>query len=260
MQIEDHRIDLWYVHDEAIIDHDLKSQYYDLLSADEKQRLHRFYFEKDRHQFLITRALLRVVLSKYHEKIKPKEWKFDTNKYGKPFISNIEKGQAINFNLSHSKNLIILAVAQHEKLGIDVEYLMRKGGLIELANAFFSPKEVSQLDLLDDEIKMRRFFDLWTLKEAYVKACGMGLSISLSDFSYIFNKYDQFHIEFNSERIDTPENWYFWRVNISEKHAISLALKSKVEKQKFEIEVMEILPLQHDYKVDFEIRFCHGVG
>ncbi|WP_198538358.1 4'-phosphopantetheinyl transferase family protein [Marinicella sediminis] len=255
--IASNQIDLWYVQDEAIVDAKVKSDCHGLLSAAEKSQMSRFYFAKDRHQYMVTRSLLRVVLSKYHKDVEPREWQFETNAYGRPYIANETQAPRVHFNISHAKNLVMLAIAQHEYLGVDVEYLERKGNWLDIADTFFSPDEVEQLLALEDlEKKKQRYFDLWTLKEAYVKACGMGLSIPLSDFSFIFNDEDELNIQFKTGRKDVPEKWRFWRIELSDEHAISLAIRREGAEE-IAIQIKAALPLKGETNVEYTFRGHH---
>lgn len=247
-------IELWCVDDESVVDEALKLAYLKLLSVNERDQMARFYFPKDRHQYLVTRALVRVVLSKYHPEVRPQDWQFSTNAYGKPYIVNQTKDATVHFNISHAKNMVMLAISSHEFTGVDVEHLKREGDLYEIADAFFSPDEVAQLLTLQDErLKKQRYFDLWTLKEAYVKACGMGLSLPLTDFSFIFDAHDRVGIQFNAGRTDSAEHWRFWRIGLSAQHAIALAIRHE-EHLDFTIQIRKLMPLQCETMAEFSLR------
>jgi len=236
-------IHLWYVHDQDIHDSHLLSEYYNLLSNEERSQHKRFYFQKDRHQYLITRALVRSVLSLYVNRIPPEQWQFEKNAYGKPFISNRQLEIPLCFNLSHTQNLVVMAVTLGREIGVDVEYLPRLGKMIEIADHFFSPTEVEQLRALPEEKQKTRFFDLWTLKEAYIKACGMGLSIPLDHFSFSFSPQGKIEISFEPERNDQPEHWQFWQIHPAEMHKIAMALKDDAPDGAYAITMRKIIPL-----------------
>ena len=188
MIIRPNEIHLWHTQDEHITDSPLIHLYHQYLSDEESKQQKRFHFEKHKHQYLITRALVRSVLSLYDDNISPEAWEFKSNAYGKPYISNTNSCLPLCFNLSHTENFIVLAVSLSCDVGIDVEYLPRHGAMEEIAESFFSKAEVIELKKLPKEQQKQRFYDLWTLKEAYIKACGMGLSIPLNHFSYDFTK------------------------------------------------------------------------
>lgn len=255
MNISAHEIHLWYVHDQNIHDSHLLSEYYNFLNREERLQQKRFYFEKDRHQYLITRALVRSVLSLYVNQISPEKWKFKKNAYGKPFISNNSLLIPLRFNLSHTDNLVVMAVTLDREIGVDVEYLPRLGKTLEIASHFFSPIEVEHLLALPPEKQKSRFFDLWTLKEAYIKACGMGLSIPLDHFSYSFSQQGKIEIHFEPERDDQPKYWQFWQINPNESHKISMAIKGNITNGSYSISMRKIIPLDKIVEVNYPIAY-----
>jgi len=255
VNISDNEIHLWFAYDQDISDDGLLSKYHQLLNQEESTQQARFHFEKHRHQYLITRAMVRTVLSSYVNSISPEEWRFKKNKYGKPSISNKSLTMPLRFNLSHTDKLIIMAVTLDNEIGVDVEYLPRRGNPLDIAERFFSAKELEQLFQLPVEKRQERFFDLWTLKEAYIKACGMGLSIPLDHFSYSFSESGGISIDFVPERCDQPELWQFWQVNPNETHKISMALKrtSAELNNELSISMREFVPLSEIKTVYYPI-------
>jgi 4'-phosphopantetheinyl transferase len=139
-----------------------------LLSPDEQQRADRFRFEKDRTKFIITRGLLRTVLSRYLA-IAPAQIEFSYTPKGKPLLS-----APISFNVSHSHQMALFAIASYPRIGIDLEHL-RPIDAVPLAQRFFSPQEAAILSALTGAEQQRAFFRGWTQKEAYLKATGDGL-------------------------------------------------------------------------------------
>ncbi len=256
MTISAYEIHLWYVQDQNIDDSQLLSQYHNLLNNEERLQQKRFHFERDRHQYLITRALVRSVLSLYVNTTSPEKWKFKKNAYGKPFISSSSLAVPLCFNLSHTNNFVVMAVTLDQEIGVDIEYLPRLGKMLEIANHFFSPIEIEQLHALPAEKQTNRFFDLWTLKEAYIKACGMGLSIPLDHFSFTFSQQGEIEIDFEPERNDQPRYWQFWQIRPSEIHKISVAVKDYMTHGSYSISMRKIIPLEKIEEVDYPI--AHG--
>lgn len=152
-----------------------------VLATEEQTRADRFHFEKDRSRFIVARALLRVILGHYLA-CPPDELRFDYNPYGKPSLAPNFRNSTIQFNLSHSHALVLYAIAENRKVGIDVELIRPIDNLMGIAKSFFSPNETAELRSLSDEMKPRGFLNCWTRKEAYIKAKGRGLSIPLSQF------------------------------------------------------------------------------
>lgn len=256
MAISHNEIHLWYAYDDSIKDSSLLSQYLNILNDEERVQQQRFHFEKHRHQYLITRATVRSVLSYYAPEISPAQWTFEKNEYGKPSITNKNVAVPLRFNISHTDQLIVMAVTLDRDLGVDVEYLPRLGKMLEIANSFFSPAEAQQLLALPAELQRNRFFDLWTLKEAYIKACGMGLSIPLDHFSYSFSDNGKISIDFKSERNDQPEYWQFWQMRPNDDYKVAMAIKSDATNVAYKVSMREIVPLSKITAVNYPIS--HG--
>ena len=217
-------IHLWVI-DESSVDDALLANYWSLLSVDEVQRHERLRLEGDRRRLLVTRAAIRSVLSDYFPEVLPAQWQFGRNAWGRPTIAAPVPDSSIQFNISHAQGLIVIAVTERGDLGVDVEYSGRRCRMLALANRYFSAREVAALQSLSASAQRERFFDLWTLKEAYIKACGMGLAISLRSFSFDFTK-EGISIAFAAERRDEPEAWQFWQMQAAPQHRLAIALKS----------------------------------
>jgi len=145
------------------------------LSQDERGRAARFVTQRDRERFVAARGRLREILAKYAA-CDPAAVAFNYNPHGKPRL----RGGGPNFNLSHSENLAILAIADSAEIGVDLEAIrpLRE----DIAERFFSPTEVLELRGLPDDDQVKGFYRCWTLKEAFVKAVGMGLTLPLDGF------------------------------------------------------------------------------
>ena len=130
------------------------------------------------------------------------------------------------FNLSHTPGLAICAVGGQQALGIDVEDVTRKTETVDIADRFFSPSEVRALKALPTAEQSERFFAYWTLKESYIKACGMGLAIPLNHFSFAVEPHQPVAISFDAARDDDPSRWHFRRYALDKKYMVALALGS----------------------------------
>ncbi|MDG2090635.1 MAG: 4'-phosphopantetheinyl transferase superfamily protein [Gammaproteobacteria bacterium] len=239
--IQTNEIDLWLVENEKVTEQAMLDEYQGLLNSEEQKRLEHFVFPKHKKQFLISRALVRTVLGQYLEQ-PPESLVFARNAYGKPRIASFEKTAPISFNLSHTNDLSVLAVSQNNELGVDAEYLTRKVDILKLANRYFSKQEYDELAALDVKEFDKRFFKLWTLKEAYIKACGMGMAIPLRDFSFSFNN-EEIAISFSEERDDLPERWQFWQFDYKSKFQLALAQKRKSKEGLKKIVIKQGRPL-----------------
>lgn len=151
-----------------------------VLSIDEKARANRFFFQRDRNRFIATRGILRELLGGYVNRA-PGHLEFDYGPQGKPTLRTELPQQSVQFNVSHSHDVALLAFAIGRHLGVDVE-LVRKFAGEEIAERYFSSQEVMELRSLSPSLQDEGFFLCWTRKEAYVKARGEGLHVPLKSF------------------------------------------------------------------------------
>jgi 4'-phosphopantetheinyl transferase len=176
-----------------------------VLSEDERARSERFHFDEDRLAFVVAHGLLRLALSG-HARVTPEAWTFSADTYGKPSIAAPEA--ALGFSLSHTRGLVGCAVTRTRPLGIDVEDASRPAPL-EVAERYFVAGERRDIMAAAPERRGRRFFEYWTLKEAYVKACGLGLSLPLDRFEFRRDADGNWTIAFAPPPLDDPDAWWF---------------------------------------------------
>lgn len=195
-----------------------------LLSDDEQVRMARFVFERDRDAFLLTRALVRTMLSRY-ARVAPAEWRFIENEHGRPELLDRPAEVAdLRFNISHTRGLIACAVTVGREVGIDVEDINR-GLTHDVAGRFFAPAEVDDLHALPEREQALVFFDYWTLKEAYIKARGFGLALPLGDFAFKLNPPHAPAISFAPALQDEPATWQFVQDWPTPAHRFALAVR-----------------------------------
>ena len=160
----------------------LRRDYFDdALSPEDRMRAARFRFAVDRRRFTVARASLRLVLARYLE-AGPADLRFEHGAYGKPRLAIDQNRYGVQFNLSHSNQLALIAIARYREVGVDVEFIRPDFATDETAEHFFSSAELRQFASIDAETKTQAFFDCWTRKEAYIKARGEGLSFPLDQF------------------------------------------------------------------------------
>lgn len=213
-------VHLWLVTDE--VDGEQAVDYRQLLSADERRREQRFHFRKDRDRFLMTRALVRTALSRY-EPVDPGEWVFTANAYGRPEIDVLSMGPVdLCFNVSHTAGLIVLGVTRSRALGIDVENVCARMNPIEAAKQVFSATELATLARLPAEHQLDRFFEYWTLKESYIKARGMGVSIPLDKFSIQLEQDGLIDLQITPELCDDPRRWQLCQIRMGGAYVLAL--------------------------------------
>ena len=156
-----------------------------ILSTDERIRASRFRFHTDSDRFIAARSSLRTILARYLW-TQPAELKFGVNPFGKPHLTGSQDKLGLRFNLSHSHDMALLAVARNRDVGVDIEFRRSDFVSDDVARRFFSRSERNQLGAIAPEQKTEAFFNCWTRKEAYIKARGEGLSFPLDQFDVSF--------------------------------------------------------------------------
>lgn len=152
-----------------------------LLTRDEIDRAGKFHFQKHRDQFVVARGVLRTIIGRYLS-LAPAQLRFSYNHYGKPALDEALASYQLCFNVSHSHELALFAFTRHRQIGLDIEYMREDFASEEIAERFFSRREVLTLLGLPAHLRTEGFFNCWTRKEAYIKADGKGLSIPLDQF------------------------------------------------------------------------------
>jgi 4'-phosphopantetheinyl transferase len=200
------------------------SSYAQLLTDDERARMARLVFDRDRDAFLMTRALVRTMLSRYAP-VAPAEWRFIATEYGRPEILDRPADLPdLRFNISHTRGMIACAVTIGREVGIDIEDINR-GLTHDVAGRFFADAEVDDLHALPEHEQARVFFDYWTLKEAYIKARGFGLALPLGDFAFKLNPPHAPAISFAPALQDEPASWQFVQDWPTPEHRFALAVR-----------------------------------
>jgi 4'-phosphopantetheinyl transferase len=195
--------------------------YCDLLSDDERERAAQLVFEAHRNVFVTTHAFVRATLSRYAT-VAPSEWSFATNDYGRPRVCQPSFGD-LDFNLAHSDGIAVCLVGRGI-LGVDVEDLSRRAPL-DVVDQFFSAIEVQSLMQRPIELRPRRFYEYWTLKESYIKACGMGLSLPLDRFAFDLDSERVPSISFLPPIEDDASRWQFTLLMPTTRHLVAAALR-----------------------------------
>lgn len=212
-------IHLWCVRNE---DED-SGAHLSLLSPEELERMTRLQVPSMRQQFVTTRAAIRTVLSGCFPGVAPRDWDFARNPWGRPMLVNAQAKGRVSFNIAHTNGLIVIALSGSGEVGVDVEKSARAARALALAERYFSASEAVALRTLPAAEQQKRFLDLWTLKEAYIKACGKGLAIPLRQFSFILDE-APLRIVFDEQRPDEPSRWQFWQLQVGRAHLVGLAL------------------------------------
>ncbi len=241
MNISPNHVDVWCV----FLDDGNAPWPYDsyraLLAPDEAARWARLQTDRTRQQYLVTRALARDVLARYSG-VPPSELVFTRNAHGKPALAH-PAGCPTTFNLSDTKGLSVCAVASACAIGVDVERLARTMAHAEIATRFFSPAEAAYLATFYGERGRQEFLRLWTLKEAFVKARGMGLSIPLKTFSILPQSDQPPRVSFAGHGHGQPSDWQFLQIRLRHSFQIAVAV-SMPETSVVTVRLSTLIPLR----------------
>ena len=216
--LEDKEIHIWFIPIDNFLNDVEKLTGF--LSKEEVLKSGKFYSENDSNKFIILRAILRKILGTYLD-TDPQSIRFKNNPFGKPFIHPDSDDDKIKFNLSHSGNYGVYAFSRDSETGIDIEKERPVGDMNAMAKRFFSTKEVDVLMSLPQEEQMNAFFKCWTMKEAYVKACGKGFSVPLDKFAIDFNSDSPqlLNVDWEPEEIT---KWAIYNINTPPGYVTSL--------------------------------------
>jgi 4'-phosphopantetheinyl transferase len=192
-----------------------------LLNTEERQQHQRFIPPAKRHEFLVTRVLVRSVLGEILG-MAPETLRFVHNQWGRPALAPDLMTSPLHFNISHTDGLIVCLVSTDNEIGVDTELFSRAPNLLALAPTVFAPKEISELFALPIPDQAERAVILWTLKESYIKARGMGLALPLDGFAFRFEA-DQVRLEVEPGLEDDGAGWQFQWLRFGS-HCISTAI------------------------------------
>ncbi len=242
-------VHLWISEPEAVSNPRLLAAYEGLLDAQERERHQKFRFEKHRREFLVSRALVRLTLSRYAP-VAPGDWHFVKNEFGRP---DVHPGAHswLRFNLSHTNGMVLCAVTVDANIGVDVEDWARRSTPVELSDRFFAPEEAAALRALPPPNQAKRFFEYWTLKEAYIKARGVGLSVPLKWFSFHLRSGSPPRITFDPRLADEPDAWQFFQLQPSARYQAGLAVRRPRELP-LTVRCWRTVPLSWDESVPWE--------
>lgn len=200
-------VDLWLGqlegHSQGRLDH-----YASLLSPAELEANRRFSRDNLRRQDILCRGMLRQLLAQYLA-VPAQDIPLCRSAGGKPGID--DEAYSLKFNYSHSGDLVLFAFAEGVDLGVDIERVSGRRNALGIARSFFAPAEYEALLQLPPEQQLSAFYRYWTLKEAYLKARGEGISTGLAGFAFVLDPLQQslIDITFPDGRSDHPQHWWF---------------------------------------------------
>ena len=208
---------IWLIHTDSYSAPEISS-FEKLLSVQEQEKAARFKFLRDRNSYIVTHALLRIILGN-HLGSEPAEIEFISNDFGKPSLAG--KCKKIHFNLSHSSECSVLAFSIKSEIGVDIEKIDPGFDFDLIAKAHFSETENSFIDAERDESR-KRFYTVWTRKEALLKAIGTGIGGNLD--VEVFRKVNQYNLDFPFPIIQETD-YYLNTFEYQDKYMITTAGK-----------------------------------
>lgn len=206
-----------------------------LLSEDEKSRANRFRFPQHKRRFIAARAILREILANYLQ-INSDALRFEYSDRGKPRLAKSMEASSWQFNVSHSQELALYGFTCHKRIGVDVEYLRSMDDAAKIAERFFSAQESQLIANLSGEQQKQVFFQLWTAKEAYLKAIGEGLAGSLAgvDIDIDLDQAKSLALLSIKEDVQAAASWLMYPCVPETNYIATVAIESKTEKQQID--------------------------
>jgi 4'-phosphopantetheinyl transferase len=233
------QVDVWLT-SLARVGAELQLAYQRLQSASEHERWQRFLVEGARLQHLVARALVRTTLSRYAG-VPEAAWQFEPNRHGRPYVSQPAAFRELYFNLSHTDGLVACAVSRSSDIGVDVENVRRDLDILALAPTVFAPPEVARVRQSPPEERTGHFFSYWTLKEAYIKARGMGLALALDGFWFELSGAAP-RVHFSERCPDESGRWRFRQFTPTAEHKLAVAV-SPPAREEPDIRLHWVVPL-----------------
>jgi 4'-phosphopantetheinyl transferase len=194
---------------------------------------------------------VRTCLSLYVP-IAPSEWSFAKTAYGRPTISNASAAQyGLEFNVSHTEDIVAVTVARHVRLGIDLERCRGLTNCADLAASSFARQEVADISRLPPAQRERRFIEYWTLKEAYAKARGMGLSIPLNEVAFYFSARQELELLLADALHEVGVHWHFYQAAIDDQHIVAVCADNPRT-----LDARRIIPLVEEQPMPLQFLRC----
>ena len=193
------------------------------LSSTELSQYRRYAFPEHAHLYLVAHGLLRQVLSCYTD-VAPADWLFERTAHGRPEIAN-PGAPPLRFNLTHTAGLVACVVTLVDDCGIDAEQITSRHNPSGVAKRMFSEIETRALERLQGEAYLEHFFSRWTLREAYVKARGIGISFPTRKLTFTVKRDNSAEVSFHPTIDDRRDNWHFQLFKPTGEHITAIALR-----------------------------------
>ena len=228
--LQPNQVHLWFLDWEEQTFGALRHAAERLVPPEEFVKSRNFLNERAGGSYLITRAFVRTVLSQYAD-VTPRSWKFHYNAYGKPEIAAPAAARSLRFNLAHTDGLVACAIAVDRDIGVDAEAIDRVVEMEEIASQYFAASEAAALKVLSPDDRRCRFFEWWTLKEAYLKARGLGLSLPLDKFVFSTEAKAAIEVVFDRNLAVDQRDWQFSLLRPTTRHQVAVAVAGRLQEE-----------------------------
>jgi 4'-phosphopantetheinyl transferase len=216
---------VWYLAPESIEDIATRERLLRWLSVEERDRMQKFHAPRHRHTYLVAHALVRGALAR-ELGCAPSELIFENNAFGKPSVVLPAASTKLEFNLSHTEGMCVVALSRSSRVGCDVESLNQPSLEVDIARNFFTPEESEEIMMHPPARQVERLLTYWTLKEAYIKAEGQGLSMGLDTFYFSLQENQSPRLMLKSGAQQPSAAWQFKQIMISDHYLFSLAIET----------------------------------
>lgn len=217
---------VWYLAPESIEDVAIRERLSRWLSVEERDRMQKFHAPRHRHTYLVAHALVRGALARELD-CAPSELIFENNAFGKPSVVLPASRAKLEFNLSHTEGMCVVALSTSSRVGCDVESLDQPTLEVDIARNFFTPEESEEILTHPSAQQVQRLLTYWTLKEAYIKAEGLGLSMGLDTFYFSLQENQPPRLMLKSGAQQPSAQWQFKQMMISDHYLFSLAIEPR---------------------------------
>jgi len=191
------------------IDYNCLAEISSILSRDEIERAQKFQFEIHARRFIVCRGRLRIILGHYIGKL-PHHLQFGYGRYGKPYLHNDLHDLKLQFNVSHSQDMALFAISHGSRIGVDVEQIRDMPNMLDIARDVLTDKEYRSLSLYSGWKRIEYFFQLWTRKEAYLKAIGFGLTHEMNKINVLIEDNTTYQTALREDEINHTTSWMLY--------------------------------------------------
>jgi len=222
MNITCNEVHIWCI--QLDIPFDKITSFNRILSNGEKFKANKFHLEGDRRRYIVSHGALRIILGKYLQ-IDPENIQYVYNPLGKPLLPSDINRKQLYFNLSHSGEYALCAVTLGRQIGIDLEYMRSAPDLEAMARHFFSYEDNKIIYSYSPECRLQVFYNLWTLKEAYLKATDEGIK-DLDSIEIFLSPEGSLGIN-DKKNKNTSDDWTIFQLRPVNNYAAGLVVEGK---------------------------------